>query len=89
MVNFLILNHFSILIVNLKICKPILVLGLIKFSSIIFLDAISKTKDFLLEYSCINFKVLSPIDRFGLLTILSKAKSSFVDELILDKQHNL
>ena len=62
---------------NKKELRPIFVLGLIKFCSIKVFEAISKLNKFLFENSCINLKVLSPIDLLGLFTILPKAKSSF------------
>ena len=42
-----------------------------------FLEEVSKLKAFFFACSCIIFIVFSPIDLFGLFTILSNAKSSF------------
>ena len=43
-----------------------------------FFEDNSKLLESLFANSCINFKVLSPIERLGLLTILSKAKLSLL-----------
>ena len=66
--------HFCIN--NKKELRPNFVLGLIRFCSIKVFDEISKLTKFLFENSWISLIVLSPIDRFGLFIILSKAKSS-------------
>ena len=60
-----------------NILRPTFVFGLIKFCSIIFIEASSKLKSFSWANSCIVFNEVSPMDLLGLLIILSNAKSSF------------
>ena len=78
MIDIFNLRSFLHLSINSKkINKPIFALGFIKFFSIIFFEDISKQREFFFEKLCISLRVVSPTDLFGLLTILSKARSSF------------